>query len=163
MTMIQDVNNHVKITFLTEKGFDKLKNELEYLRGVRRQEIAFNLHEAVDDNDLVENDEYMLIKNEQALVEGRISELELLLGYVEIIQPGSDLGKVRLGSTITVQEDTYPSETYTIVGTAEADSRNGFISDESPLGRALMKNKVGDVVEVNAPDGKIRYKILSVT
>ena len=161
--MIEAINNQLKVTLLTEKGHEKLKNELDYLRNVRRKEIAQNLHDAVDDNDLVENDEYMLIKNEQALVEGRISELELLLSRVEIIQPGSDLGNVRLGSTVTLQEDTYPSETYIIVGTAEADSRSGLISDISPLGRALLKHKVGDVIEVNAPDGKIRYKILSVT
>ena len=161
--MIEAINNQLKVTLLTEKGHEKLKNELDYLRNVRRKEIAQNLHDAVDDNDLVENDEYMLIKNEQALVEGRISELELLLSRVEIIQPGSDLGNVRLGSTVTLQEDTYPSETYVIVGTAEADSRSGLISDISPLGRALLKHKVGDVIEVNAPDGKIRYKILSVT
>lgn len=161
--MIEAINNQLKVTLLTEKGYEKLKNELDYLRNVRRKEIAQNLHDAVDDNDLVENDEYMLIKNEQALVEGRISELELLLSRVEIIQPGSDLGNVRLGSTVTLQEDTYPSETYVIVGTAEADSRSGLISDISPLGRALLKHKVGDVIEVNAPDGKIRYKILSVT
>ena len=161
--MVQMINNQIKVTFLTERGHEKLKNELDYLRNVRRKEIASNLHDAADDNDLAENDEYLLIKNEQALVEGRISELELLLVRVEIIQPGSDLGKVRLGSTVTIQEDTYPTETYTIVGTAEADSKNGFISDESPLGRALLKNMVGDVVEVNAPDGKIRYKVLSVT
>lgn len=161
--MIEAINNQLKVTLLTEKGHEKLKNELDDLRNVRRKEIAQNLHDAVDDNDLVENDEYMLIKNEQALVEGRISELELLLSRVEIIQPGSDLGNVRLGSTVTLQEDTYPSETYVIVGTAEADSRSGLISDISPLGRALLKHKVGDVIEVNAPDGKIRYKILSVT
>jgi len=160
--MIQEINNHVKVTFLTERGYNKLKDELDYLRNVRRQEIASNLREAVDDNDLAENDEYLLIKNEQALVEGRISELEILLSRVEIIQPGNDLGKVRIGSTVTIQEDTYPSETYTIVGTAEADSRSGLISDESPLGKALLKHQVGDVVEVNAPDGKIKYKILSV-
>jgi len=162
MTMVQENNNHIKVTFLTERGYNKLNNELDYLRNVRRQEIALNLREAVDDNDLAENDEYLLVKNEQALVEGRISELEILLSRVEIIQPGDDLGKVRLGSTITIQEDTYPSETYTIVGTAEADSRSGLISDESPLGKALLKHQVGDVVEVNAPDGKIKYKILSV-
>ncbi len=160
--MIQEINNHVKVTFLTERGYNKLKDELDYLRNVRRQEIASNLREAVDDNDLAENDEYLLIKNEQALVEGRISELEILLSRVEIIQPGNDLGKVRIGSTVTIQEDTYPSETYTIVGTAEADSRSGLISDELPLGKALLKHQVGDVVEVNAPDGKIKYKILSV-
>jgi transcription elongation factor GreA len=86
-----------------------------------------------------------------------------LLSLVDFIQPGSDLGKVRLGSTVTVQEDTHPSETYTIVGTAEADARNGLISDESPLGKALLKHKVGDMIEVLAPDGKIKYKILSIS
>jgi transcription elongation factor GreA len=161
--MVQAINNHIKVTFLTERGYERLNNELDHLRNVRRQEIALNLHEAVEDNDLTENDEYLLIKNEQAIVEGRISELESLLRRVEIIKPGNDLGKIRLGSQVTIQEDTYPSETYAIVGSAEADSRNGFISDASPLGKALLQHQVGDVIEVNAPDGKIRYKILSVT
>ena len=161
--MIKAADAPVKITFLTERGYKKLTCELEFLKNTRRNEIAISLHEAADDNDLAENDEYLLIKNEQSIVEGRIRELEILLTRVEIIQPGSDLGRVRLGSTVTVQEDTYPSETFTIVGSAEADSRNGLISDESPLGRALLKHMVGDVIEVKAPDGLIKYKILSVT
>lgn len=161
--MAQNTEKQTNITLLTEQGFEKLKNELDYLRTVKRAEIALSLHEAAEDNDLEENDEYFLIKNEQAIVEGRISELERLLTRVEIIQPGSDLGKVRLGSTVTIQEDSSPTETYIIVGTAEADSKNGKISDESPLGKSLLKQKVGDIVEVNAPGGITRYKILSVT
>jgi len=161
--MVLTDNTQIKKTFLTERGFEKLNNELEFLRNNKRPEIAKSLRDTADDNDLAENNEYMLIKYEQSIVEGRINELERLLSWVEIITPGSDQGMIRLGSTVTVQEDTYPSETFTIVGTAEANSRNGMISDASPLGKSLLKHQVGDVVEVRTPDGLIKYKILSVS
>jgi len=161
--MLKIKDSTAKITFLTEKGYQKLNQEYDFLRNVKRQEIAQELREVVDDNDLVENDEYLLIKNEQALVEGRINELEILLSRVEIIKPGNDLGKVRLGSTVTIQEGSLPSETFTIVGTVEANSKNGMISDESPLGKSLLKHQVGDLIEVKAPGGISTYKILSVT
>ena len=161
--MIQSKNSQIKITLLTERGFEKLNNELEFLRNEKRQEIAQKLHEVADDNDLAENDGFLLIKEEQAIIEGRIVELERLLSRVEIITPGCDRGKVRLGSTVTVEGNSMSSETYTIVGTVEANSRNWMISDESPLGRSLLKHKVGDVVEVNAPGGIINFRILSVT
>ena len=161
--MLKIKDSTAKITFLTERGYQKLNQEYEFLRNVKRQEIAQELREVVDDNDLAENDEYLLIKNEQALVEGRINELEILLSRVEIIKPGNDLGKVRLGSTVTVQEGSLSSETFTIVGTVEANSKNGMISDESPLGKSLLKHQVGDVVEVKAPGGTTTFKILSVT
>jgi transcription elongation factor GreA len=161
--MVLTDNTQIKKTFLTERGFEKLNNELEFLRNTKRPEIAKSLRDAADDNDLAENNEYMLIKYEQSIVEGRINELERLLCWVEIITPGSDQGTIRLGSTVTVQEDTYPSETFTIVGTAEANSRNSMISDASPLGKSLLKHQVGDVVEVRTPDGLIKYKILSVS
>jgi len=161
--MVLTDSTQIKKTFLTERGFEKLNNELEFLRNNKRPEIAKSLRDTADDNDLAENNEYMLIKYEQSIVEGRINELERLLSWVEIITPGSDQGMIRLGSTVTVQEDTYPSETFTIVGTAEANSRNGMISDASPLGKSLLKHQVGDVVEVRTPDGLIKYKILSVS
>jgi len=161
--MVLTENTQIKITYLTERGFEKLNSELEFLHNEKRLEIAKNLRDAADDNDLAENNEYMLIKYEQSIIEGRISELERLLSWVDIITPGSDQGTIRLGSTVTIQEDVYPSETYTIVGTAEANSRNGMISDASPLGKSLLKHQVGDVIEVLTPDGLIKYKILSVS
>ena len=151
------------VTYLTEKGLQKLQSELGFLCTTRRQEIADYLHEIMEDSDLAESNEYLLAKDEQALVEGRIRELETLLRHVEIIQPGSIRGVISRGSTVTVQEDEMPSETYTIVGYAEANAREGLISDESPMGRALVGHKVGETVEFAAPDGVLRFRILSVT
>ena len=161
--MIQSKNSQTKITLLTERGFEKLNNELAVLRNEKRQEIVQKLREVADDNDLAEDDVFLLIKDEQAILEGRIIELERLLNRVEIITPGCDRGKVRLGSTVTIQGNSMSSETYTIVGTVEANSRNWMISDESPLGRSLLEHKVGDVVEVNAPGGIMKFRILSIT
>ncbi len=161
--MILSKNSQIKITLLTERGFEKLNNELAVLRNEKRQEIVQKLREVADDNDLAEDDVFLLIKDEQAILEGRIIELERLLNRVEIITPGCDRGKVRLGSTVTIQGNSMSSETYTIVGTVEANSRNWMISDESPLGRSLLEHKVGDVVEVNAPGGIMKFRILSIT
>lgn len=161
--MILSKNSQIKITLLTERGFEKLNNELAVLRNEKRQEIVQKLREVADDNDLAEDDVFLLIKDEQAILEGRIIELERLLNRVEIITPGCDRGKVQLGSTVTIQGNSMSSETYTIVGTVEANSRNWMISDESPLGRSLLEHKVGDVVEVNAPGGIMKFRILSIT
>jgi transcription elongation factor GreA len=152
-----------KVTYLTERGLDKLQAELDYLRNVRRVEVARRLHEAYDNEDLCENVEFMLAKHEQSWVEGRICELESILTRVEIIKPGSAIGEVTLGSTVTIQEDSFPSETFTIVGTAETNTKEGYISNESPMGCALLGHKVGEDVEIRAPDGPFRARIISVT
>lgn len=153
----------IKKTYLTEKGLNKLQSELEYLRTVKRQEIMEQLQDFNGDNDLSEDNEYLLIKNEQAIVEGRIVELENLLLRVEIILPGSSLGAIRLGSTVTLQDSEGQFETYTIVGSAEANAREGLISDESPMGKALLGRSAGDQVEVVAPVGLLKFRIISVT
>jgi transcription elongation factor GreA len=164
MTILeQSLSQPVKITYLTEKGLNKLKAELDYLRTVKRREIMEQLQDFNGESDLSEDNEYLLIKDEQAIVEGRIVELENLLLRVEIIQPGSSRGTIRLGSTVTLQDLEGQIETYTIVGSTEANVREGLISDESPMGKALLGHVVGDDVEVKAPDGLLKFRIVSVT
>ena len=151
-------------TFLTQEGFDKLQDELNYLRKEKRQEVADRLREAADGEDLIENAEYEAAKNEQAFVEGRIKELEILLATAKIIEEKGSSESIQVGSTVTIQEVGYEEkETYTIVGAAEAKPSEGRISNESPLGRALLNHSKGDEVIVKAPDGDYQVKIIKVT
>ncbi|MEP0804430.1 MAG: transcription elongation factor GreA [Chloroflexota bacterium] len=150
--------------FLTREGFQKLQEELEYLRKVKRQEVANRLHEAMEGGELIENAEYEAAKNEQAFVEGRIQELEALLASAKIIE---DNGKkksdvVQLGSKVTIKEGNYEAETFTIVGAAEANPREGKISNESPIGKAILGHKAGETVKVETPGGTYNVKILKV-
>jgi transcription elongation factor GreA len=161
--MIPTKKPSVKITYLTEKGLARLQTELGYLINIKRGEIAQRLREACDNEEPSENGEYILAKNEQAWVEGRICELKHLLANVEIIKPGSAKGEVALGSTVTIQEHGLPSETFTIVGTVEANTREAYISDESPIGRALLGHRVGEDVEIKAPGGNYKVRIISAT
>ncbi len=149
-------------TFLTRDGYRKLQEELDYLRTYKRQEIAERLHEAMDGGELIENAEYEAAKNEQAFVEGRILELEHMLAQAKIIEPGTSKDLVRIGSTVVVQEDGDKPETYTIVGAAEANPKQGLISNESPLGQALIDHRVGDEVEVLAPAGRLHFRIVKI-
>jgi transcription elongation factor GreA len=150
-------------SFLTRSGYEQLKQDLEYLRTVKRQEVAERLHEAIEGGELIEDAEYEAAKNEQAFVEGRIQELEMLLANARIIE--EEHGKmdiVQVAATVTVQEDGQETEEYTIVGPAEANPRKGRISNESPLGRALLDHKAGDRVRVDAPGGSFFVTILKV-
>ncbi|MEN6523616.1 MAG: transcription elongation factor GreA [Anaerolineaceae bacterium] len=148
-------------SYLTREGFEKLQVELEFLRTEKRKEIAERLQEAMEDGELIENAEYEDAKNEQAFVEGRIKELELLLANAHIIDEGeSDNDTVQVGSTVTIQEGNQEPETYMIVGPAEADPHIGRISNESPIGRALLNHKVGDKVKVEAPGGAYYLTII---
>ena len=149
-------------SFLTREGYLKLQEELEYLRTVRRQEVAQRLHEAMEGGELIEDAEYEAAKNEQAFVEGRIQELEMLLANARVIEETNHADLVTLGATVTIEEEGAEPEVYTIVGPAEANPRNGRISNESPLGRALMDHRAGDTVTVHAPDGNFTVKILKV-
>lgn len=155
-------------THLTREGFRKFEAELAYLRTVRRSEVAERLRIALEEGgDLVENAEYDDAKNEQAFVEGRIQQLEMMLSRAKIIEDeaedkGGDSSAIRLNSMVKVQEEGEKPEMFHIVGAAEADPRSGKISDASPLGRALMGKKKGDVITINAPDGSFSYKIVSV-
>lgn len=151
-------------TFLTQEGFDKLQEELNYLRKDKRQEVADRLREASDGEDLIENAEYEAAKNEQAFVEGRIKELEILLATAKIIEDKGDSDSIQVGSTVTIQEiGTDEKETFTIVGAAEAQPSEGRISNESPLGRALLNHRKGEEVVVKAPDGDYQVKIMKVS
>ncbi len=151
-------------TYLTKEGFQRLQEELDYLRKDKRQEVAARLHEAMEGGELIENAEYEAAKNEQAFVEGRIQELEVILAAAHIIEENnSDPTLVQVGDTVTLQEEGGKPEKYIIVGAAEADPREGKISNESPLGRALLNHRIGDVVQVDAPGGSFRVKILKTT
>ena len=148
-------------TYLTTEGAAKLRAELSELTGPRRLELAQRLRAAIQMGDLSENADYHKAKEDQAFLEGRIQEIEAVLRTAVIVEKtNSDV--VTVGSTVTVQEEGLAPETYDLVGVKEADPRNGKISNESPIGSALMDHKVGDVVEAETPGGKIRFKILKI-
>lgn len=149
-------------SFLTREGYNKLQDELDYLRSTKRQEIANRLHEAMEGGELIENAEYEAAKNEQAFVEGRIKELEILLATARVINEGESVGTIQVGTTVTVQEEGGEAEIYTIVGAAEANPRGGKISNESPLGRALINRHVGETVQVDAPAGSFTVQVIKV-
>ena len=141
-------------TYLTQEGFDELQAELDHLRKEKRQEVADRLREAADGEDLIENAEYEAAKNEQAFVEGKIQDLENLLAAAKIITEKK---------YVIQEEGSDVKETYILVGAAEADPMEGKISNESPLGKALASHAVGDVVTIDAPDGKFNVKIIKVS
>ncbi len=149
-------------TFLTREGLKKLEEELEHLRTVRRAQVAERLHNAQEDGELIENAEYEDAKNEQAFVEGRILTLEAMLSNAVIIKDNGPDGVVALGSKITVKENGGRPEVYMLVGAAEASPKEGRISNESPLGRALLGRRVGDEVKVNAPAGTLSFRIVAI-
>lgn len=148
--------------YVTKKGLKKLKEELEYLRVEKRQEVSARLHEAVQGGELIENAEYEAAKNEQAFVEGRIMDLETQISRASIIKTTRNSDVVKIGSTVVIKEEDGNDETYKIVGAAEAHPKDGLISNESPLGKALLKHKKGDVVEVVAPAGIIKFTIKKI-
>jgi len=149
-------------TFLTREGLKKLEEELEHLRTVRRAQVAERLHNAQEDGELIENAEYEDAKNEQAFVEGRILTLEAMLSNAVIIKDNGPEGVVALGSKITVKENGGKPEVYMLVGAAEASPKEGRISNESPLGRALLGRRVGDEVKVNAPAGTLSFRVVAI-
>lgn len=151
-------------SFLTREGYRKLQEELEYLRTEKRQEIANRLHEAMEGGELIENAEYEAAKNEQAFTEGRIKELEMLLATARVIDEGSVAAEtIQVGSKVTIQEEGVESqEVYSIVGAAETDPADGLISNESPLGKALLNHKAGDRVQVDAPAGAFTIIVVKV-
>ena len=151
-----------KTIYLTDEGLQELVSELDYLKMEKRPEIIQALKEARALGDLSENAEYDAARNEQAVVEGRIKELEIMVENVEIISGTTD-GKVTLGSTVTIKYvDDDEEEEYKIVGSQESDPFNNKISNESPLGEALMGQKKGATIKVAAPIGEIEYKILKI-
>ncbi|HHV26551.1 transcription elongation factor GreA [Anaerosalibacter bizertensis] len=150
--------------FLTMEGLKKLEDELDELKTVRRKEIAERIKEALAFGDISENAEYDEAKNEQAQLEERIAKLEALLRNAKIIdEEDISTDNVSIGSRVKVKDLEYDEEIeYTIVGSAEADPYEGKISNESPVGKALIGGKSGDTVEVKVPDGIIKYEILEI-
>lgn len=151
--------------FLTKDGFQKLQDELDHLRTSKRMEVAERLHEAMEGGELIENAEYEAAKNEQAFVEGRIQELEILLATAQIIEENGKLKKtdaIQVGTRVTLKEGNFEAETFTIVGAAEANPREGKISNESPIGKAILGHKMGDTVKVETPGGTYNVKIIKI-
>ncbi len=149
-------------SYLTQEGFDRLQKELEYLRTEKRAEVADRLRDAMEDGELIENAELEAAKNEQSFVEGRIKELEILLSNARLIEENTNGDIIQVGSKVKVKEDSLDPEEYVIVGAAEADPRLGRISNESPLGKALLNHKAGDKVKVEAPGGAFDIEIIKV-
>ena len=154
-----------KEVLLTQEGYDNLEKELEYLTTEKRAEIAERIKVALGFGDLSENSEYDEAKNAQAANETKIAELENKLRYARIIDESEiDTKTVQVGNTVKVLDMEFnEEESYTIVGSTEVDLAQNKISNESPLGEALMGAKKGQVVEAQAPAGVIKYKILSIT
>lgn len=153
-----------KRVVLTEEGLKKLEEKLEYLKSVRRLEVADRLKAAIALGDLSENSEYDDAKNEQAFIEGEILTLESQIRNSEIIKADdSNKDVVHLGNTVVIKDMEYDEdETYTIVGSTEADTTEGKISNESPVGRAILGKTVGTVVQVKVPAGTLEYKIVEI-
>lgn len=148
-------------THLTPEGKKRLQEELDYLRRVRRREVAENIRQAKEGGDITENAGFDEAKNEQAFLEGRIATLKALLENAVLIPEQPDGELVTLGARVTV-EGAEGVQTYRIVGSVEADPDDGRISDESPLGRALLGHKAGDTVQAETPEGTSSYRILQV-
>lgn len=150
-----------KPVYVTPKGLVELKHELQELKDVKRAELVERLHEAKEGSDWMDNSEYRLIEDELGFIEGRIQEVEHMLSVAQIIEPDEDESTVNLGDTAVIQADGELEE-YTIVGVAEASPEQGLISNESPLGRALLNRQVGEDVLVEAPSGDFEVRIVAV-
>ena len=152
-----------KPTFVTPEGLQKLKDELEYLKVTKRTEVAEALKQAKAFGDLSENSEYDEAKNEQAEVEHKIAELEDILENVEIIRNSRKKTRVTVGCSVKIYDfDLAEEATYTIVGSTETDPLNNKISDESPIGKALLNAKPGDEVEADTPAGALKMEVLEI-
>jgi transcription elongation factor GreA len=147
---------------LTKEGLDKLEKELDFLRNVRRAEVAQRIHDAKELVGAQNTPEYEDARNEQAFVEGRILTLENVIQNAVVIEAAHDHQRVSLGSTVTILDHKGEKCNYTIVGSAEADPKAGRISNESPVGLALLGKGLGDEVQVNAPAGVLRWTILEI-
>ncbi|MBI2452822.1 MAG: transcription elongation factor GreA [Parcubacteria group bacterium] len=151
----------VNTNYLTKEGLEKLNTELEYLKKIKRKEVAERLRTAASFGDLSENFDYANAREEQEFVERRIRELEDLLMHAEVVASKDDSGKVQIGSRVVLRGEGKPLELQ-IAGTREADPLNGKISLESPFGSALIGKKAGESVEIETPNGKVMYKIAQV-
>ena len=156
--------SETKKFLMTYEGVKKLEDEVEYLKAVKRKEITEKIKVALGYGDLSENSEYDEAKNEQAFTEGRILQLENMLKNAEVVDESEiPTDTVSVGSIVKVKDYDFDEEVeYTIVGSAEADPMNFRISNESPVGKGLIGKKVGDVVEVNVPDGVSKFEVLDI-
>lgn len=152
-------------TLITQEGLAKVEQELEHLRTVRRPQVAERIRQSKELASTQNNAEYDDAKNEQAFVEGRILTLEKLIQDATIIdeEEAHRASQVQIGSTVTVSEGKGKKQEFHIVGSAEADPKQGRISNESPVGRALLGKRVGDAVEVNVPKGALRFTITKIS
>jgi transcription elongation factor GreA len=151
-----------KPTYISAEGLEKLRAELDEMVTARRPEVAQRIHDAKEHGDLTENAEYEDAKNEQAFVEGRIATLEAMIKNATIIDAKTSTEHVQIGSTVTV-ESPDGKEKFTIVGSAEARPAEGRISNESPVGRALLGHKTGETVVVRVPAGDFSYRIVRIS
>ena len=151
-----------KPVYVTEKGLADLETELEQLKNDKRPLIIERLHEVKSGADWMENTEQMLFEDELAFVDRRIQDLQDMLNNAQLIEPDNDDTVVNIGDTVVIQDEEGELETYTIVGIAESDPSKGLISNESPTGRALLTRRVGEVVAVEAPAGKLKFRIVAV-
>jgi len=153
-----------KQVMLTEAGLKKLEEKLEKLKSVRRIEVAERIKQAIDFGDISENSEYEDAKNEQAFIEGEILTLEKMLRNSQIIEDDkSNKGIVALGNTVVIKDLEFnEDQVYTIVGSAEADPKELKISNESPVGQAIIGKKIGDTIEVHVPAGVLQYQIVEI-
>ena len=148
--------------FFTQEGLENLEKELEELKGPARVELAKRLRIAIQQGDLSENADYTKAKEDQAFLEGRIQEIQIMLGSAVLIEEVENTGIIGVGSTITIQEKGRDAIEYFMVGAQEADPRNGRISNESPIGKALLGHTTGDLVDVETPGGTIVFEIIKV-
>jgi transcription elongation factor GreA len=152
-----------QVTYLTKEGYQKLSDELGYLKGPARQQLAARLRSAIQQGDLSENADYIQAKEDQGFLEGRIQELEYIMGHYALIEEvAKSTSEISIGSHVTIQEDSFEEETYHLVGPKEADPGKGRISYESPIGKALLGRKVGDQIDAEIPAGKISFKIIRI-
>ncbi len=151
-----------KVTYLTPDGKRKLQEELEHLRNVRRPQIAERIRLAKEGGDITENSGYEEAKNEQGFVEGRIMTLEAMLRDAVVLTEPQGSDSVQIGSHVTVKDPEGEAMVYHIVGSAEADPRQGRISNESPVGKALIGHRAGDIVAVRTPAGSVHFTIVSI-
>jgi transcription elongation factor GreA len=149
-------------SYLTPEGEARLRAELAELKGPRREELSQRLRSAIQMGDLSENADYHKAKEDQGFLEGRIQEVETILRNSVIIEESGASDLVVIGSHVTIQEEGFPPETYHLVGPTEADPRSGRISFESPIGKALLDKRVGDIAEAEAPGGVIKFTILKI-
>ena len=150
--------------FMTQKGYDEAVERLKYLQTTKRQEIIERISEARSHGDLSENAEYDAARNEQSANEGEIVELDYKIKNAQIIEENDDTSFVHIGSTVKVyDEELEEYETYELTGTTESDAMNNKISNESPVGAALLNHKVGEEVLINAPDGAYKLKIVELS